>query len=212
MPTPQAAGTEFLVNTATAGNKATPAVAPYLPFGPSVVAGFVVTWESAGNVFGQRHDADGTKAEGGAQIAGQIQVTTGGGRDNPAVAGSANGYGGQFAVVWESDGRDDGGFGGDTLGSDAIYRRNYNADGTSHIVVQVNTHTNGDQDDPAIARLTDGGYVVTWVSDGQDGAGVAVYAQRHDAGYGTTGTEFRVNTTTANSQDEPAIGGVETSQ
>ena len=62
----------------------------------------------------------------------------------------------------------------------------------------------GQQSDPAITSLRDGGYVVTWQSI-QDGSGFGIYTQRYDSAGGTVGGETRVNTTTANDQDSPAI-------
>jgi hypothetical protein len=45
---------------------------------------------------------------------------------------------------------------------------------------QINTHTDGQQSNPAIAPLSDGGFVVTWHSGGQDGSVFGVYGQRYD--------------------------------
>ena len=51
----------------------------------------------------------------------------------------------------------------------------------------------------------DGDFVVTWSSHGQDGSGWGVYAQRYNAAGVTQGGEFRVNTTTANTQGSPTV-------
>ena len=46
---------------------------------------------------------------------------------------------------------------------------------------RVSTTTVNDQDDSAVTVLPDGGFIVTWGSEGQDGSGTGVYAQRYDA-------------------------------
>ncbi len=51
-----------------------------------------------------------------------------------------------------------------------------------------------------MAPLNDGGFVVTWSSNGQDGSGYGVYAQRYDAAGAAVGSEFQVNTTTTTNQ------------
>jgi Ca2+-binding RTX toxin-like protein len=52
----------------------------------------------------------------------------------------------------------------------------------------------------SMAMAADGDFVVTWSSYHQDGSGYGVYAQRYNAAGVAQGTEFRVNTTTANGQ------------
>jgi hypothetical protein len=53
---------------------------------------------------------------------------------------------------------------------------------------------------------SDGDFVVAWESYGQDGDGYGIYARRFDHVTGTFGSEFRVNTTTVDSQFRPHIG------
>ena len=65
---------------------------------------------------------------------------------------------------------------------------------------QVNTYTAGDQEWLSIAGLSNGGFVVTWDSFGQDGSGYGVYGQIIDSSGNKVGGEFRVNTYTNNSQ------------
>ena len=70
---------------------------------------------------------------------------------------------------------------------------------------QVNTYTTGIQGTHhlggSIALDADGDFVVTWSSNGQDGSGYGVYAQRYNAAGVAQGGEFRVNTTTAGTQN-----------
>src|SRR4051794_24379083 len=69
----------------------------------------------------------------------------------------------------------------------------------------VNTTTASDQYNPAVSALSEGGYVVTWMSYGQDGSDWGIYAQRYDASGNPVGSETRVNTTTASNQFNPAV-------
>jgi hypothetical protein len=72
----------------------------------------------------------------------------------------------------------------------------------------VNITTTGEQSYPAVTALTDGGYVVTWTSLGQDGSGYGIYAQRYDADGNAVGVEVRVNTTTTGEQYDPAVAAL----
>lgn len=84
---------------------------------------------------------------------------------------------------------------------------------------QANTETASNQDKPAIAALADGGFIIVWESDGQDGDLNGIFAQRFDAdGHpvardGTTlaaglTDEFQINTTTLSQQFDPAIAAM----
>ncbi len=61
----------------------------------------------------------------------------------------------------------------------------------------VNTTTAGDQDQPHIIGLANGGFVVVWRGTGE------VWAQVFDALGAPVGTQFMVNTTTASAQNNP---------
>jgi hypothetical protein len=50
-----------------------------------------------------------------------------------------------------------------------------------------------------------GDFVVTWMSDSQDGSGQGIYAQRYNAIGTPQGTEFLVNTTTLSDQSLSAV-------
>ena len=62
------------------------------------------------------------------------------------------------------------------------------------------------------AGLANGGFVVVWESEGQDGSGYGIYAQRYGADGVATGDEFQVNSLTDYGQSRPevaadAVGG-----
>ena len=59
--------------------------------------------------------------------------------------------------------------------------------------------------EPSIAMDSSGNYVVVWVSNGQDGSGQGIYAQRYNSAGVPQGSEFRVNTTAAGDQNAPAV-------
>ena len=79
---------------------------------------------------------------------------------------------------------------------------------TAGAELQVNSFTENSQDRAAIAGLTDGGYVVTWMSYQDPDGSQGIYAQRYDASGSTAGTEFRVNSATIDGQEFPAITGL----
>lgn len=72
----------------------------------------------------------------------------------------------------------------------------------------VNATKTGNQSDPEITALEDGGWVVTWSSYGQDGSGYGVYQQRFGAGGGRVGGENGVPTTTTGPQDYADIASL----
>ncbi|MCS6622547.1 Ig-like domain-containing protein [Roseibacterium beibuensis] len=75
--------------------------------------------------------------------------------------------------------------------------------------VRVNAYTTGTQSQSSVAALADGGYLITWVSAGQDGSGTGVYAQRYDRLGQKVGAEHRVNELTAGDQQNTAVLAME---
>ena len=73
----------------------------------------------------------------------------------------------------------------------------------------INTHTDNDQMNTAVAVLKNGGFVVTWQSKDQDGSGAGIYAQMFDATGAPSGSEFQVNTFTSGDQSNPDICALE---
>ncbi|ASQ90919.1 hypothetical protein CHL67_08295 [Prosthecochloris sp. GSB1] len=106
--------------------------------------------------------------------------------------------GGGFVITWSSQGQDGYGYG--------VYGQVYAADGSPvGSEFQVNSHETGDQFVSSVAPLQDGGFIVAWISDGQDGDGGGVYAQRYAADGSPAGDEIQVNTHTDDSQYHPQI-------
>jgi uncharacterized protein YxeA len=73
---------------------------------------------------------------------------------------------------------------------------------------RVNTATSGSQVSPEVTALTDGGWVVSWTSYGQDGSSGGIYQQRYTANGSKSGVETLVPTSTTNSQFQPHIASL----
>ncbi len=74
---------------------------------------------------------------------------------------------------------------------------------------QANTETDGNQDESAVATLSDGSFVIVWTSQSSgtagDGDGDGVFGQHFDGLGNPLGTEFQINTETATNQNNPQI-------
>ena len=211
---------EFEVNTYTSAAQTEPSVTALGD------GGYVIAWRSQDQdpggsggedgVYGQRYDANGNAQ--GSEF--RINSTTDDDEDTPDIAGLD---GGGFVAVWESDdqdGEDDGVYGqrfdasGNKVGSGkGVYARQYDASGNAvGNEFEVNTYTSSNQTAPSVTALGDGGYVIAWQSQDQEGAGSdaddGVYGQRYDASGNAVGGEFRLNTTTAGDQQKPAVAGL----
>lgn len=93
-----------------------------------------------------------------------------------------------------------------------VYQRHFNKDGQvfgPDIRVTLTT-TDGFQM-PRMTALADGGWVVTWQANNQDGSGYGIYQQRYDRSgnpfytNGGRASDHLVNTTTANNQSSPSV-------
>jgi Ca2+-binding RTX toxin-like protein len=102
-----------------------------------------------------------------------------------------------FVVAWYEP---------DANGTGIAFRRFDAAGNALGGKVAVNTTlTAGAQTEPAITTLANGNFVIGWTDDTNDGSGNGVYARMFtSAGVAVTG-EFRVNTTVAGSQSQPAF-------
>ncbi len=183
--------TEFRVNTTTANSQQFPAIAM------DADGDFVVAWDSAGQdgsqygVYAQRFNSEGV-AQGNEF---RVNTYTASEQRLPATAMDDNG---NFVIAWRSFDQD-----GSTIG---VYAQRYDANGqTRGGEFRVNSTTIGQQASPSVDMDADGDFVITWQSYLQDGSHYGVYAQRYAASGTPLGGEFRVNTTTANSQNSPSI-------
>jgi hypothetical protein len=153
------ASAQFTVNFSSTAN---------LQFAPAISAlangGFVVTWV---HEFGLNDVDIHVRAFDlqGSPLGNLVLVDMSGVPETaPAVAGLPNG---NYVVVWQ-----DAGSPGETDGDGSHIRaRIYTASGTP-VTAEfiVNTTTAGDQSDPAVAVLPDGGFVVSWSDESLQGA------------------------------------------
>ena len=184
-------GLEFQVNTTTSGYQIYPDVALDLS------GNALVVWQTENvdgdmaAIAGQRYDVFGNAV--GSEF--QINTYTNGEQGRPVVAMNS---GGNSIVVWTSGGQD---------GSDSgIFGQRYDALGNlDGPEFQVNTFTNNNQNDPALAMNSGGSSVVVWTSSDQDGDDDGIFGQRYDALGNPNGPEFQVNTFTNAFQSSPDV-------
>jgi Ca2+-binding RTX toxin-like protein len=180
-------GNEQRVNTYTASNQVLPSITALAD------RGWLVAWDSNaqdGSVYGiyqQRYNADGS-VNGTEQ---RVNTFTSSDQQISSVTGLKDGG---WIVTWHSNGQDGSSFG--------IYQQRYNADGSLNGSEQrINTTTAGAQGNTSTTALKDGGWVVTWQSDSQDGSGFGIYQQRYNSDGAPDNSELRVNTYTPGNQD-----------
>jgi Ca2+-binding RTX toxin-like protein len=186
-----AAGAEFVV-TNTTDNQIEPSITALED------GGFVVSWVSFGpdvnshDIHVQRFDAQGNAV--GAETVVNAPISSD--LYTPTIAGLNDGG---FVVSWISL---------SALSYD-IHARRFDAQGVpTGDEFLVHGASNANQVQPAIAALHDGGFVIAWVSIGQDGSFAGVFAQLYDAAGTATGGEFLVNDTTLADQVEPSIAAL----
>ena len=101
----------------------------------------------------------------------QVNTETVGNQFDSSVPGLMDGG---FVVTWTSrdqDGRMDG-----------IFGQRYDAAGAAiGTEFLINTTTQCTQMHPSVTGMDDGGFVVTWDSDGQGGSGGGIFGRRYDA-------------------------------
>ena len=187
---------EFQINTYTANAQDNPST--------TVLADghFVTTWQSSGQdssgygVYAQIHSADGTL------LGGEFQVNTYTYQEqrDPSVTALKNG---DFVVTWQGNYQDNGT--GDSYYG--VFGQRFGADGTAKgDEFQINTATYQSQQDPSIAALDDGGFIVTWESQYQDHSSTyGIYGKLFDAKGEADGNEFRVNTYYEGNERYPSV-------
>jgi Ca2+-binding RTX toxin-like protein len=186
-----AQGQEFQVNTYTSSYQL------YSTVAIDADGDFVVTWSSfeqdgsGYGVYAQRYNTAGVAQ--GEEF--QVNTYTTGSQQYSSVAMDASG---DFVVAWSSYAQDGSGFG--------VYAQRYNAAGVAQGgEFQVNTTTLSNQVYSTVAIDTDGDFVITWSSDGQDNSGYGVYARRYNPAGVAQGEEFKVNTYTTGTQQYSSV-------
>lgn len=161
--------------------------------------GFVVAWQSSPpSADGSGYAIEAARFDAGGVPLGEAFVVNSfvaGSQQQPRLADLA---GGGFVAVWIDPGQDGHFFG--------VFGQRFDAQGRRvGREFQVNTERVGSQQEPAVASLPDGGFVVAWSSSGQDGDGQGVYYQRFGADGARVGAEQRAHTATAGSQTQPSV-------
>lgn len=189
-------GTEFQVNSQTAGSQWYPSITGLTN------GGFVVTWQDglAGSTSGSSTlgDASGSAvkaqlyAADGSKVGGEFLVNTqtNGSQASPIVTGLSNGG---FVVSWQ----DQNSTSGDIKAQ--IYGANGAPVGGEFL---INSVTANNQNTPAITGLPNGGFVVAWTNQGS--VAPDIKAQVYDANGAKVGSEFLVNSASANFDQERA--------
>lgn len=205
-------GPEFRVNDFTANNQRSPAVAALKD------GGFVVVWISelernltSVDAFGRLFNSAGNA------VSGEFLVNTGNAIcAHPDIAASPDGG---FAVAWSELNvprqQITGTFSGSAYPGSSwdVMAEIFNVSSaggsgqTASVVAspfRLNTMVYGNQYSPKLSAFGPS-YLATWVSMGQDAAWEGVYGQFFSNSGKLAGVEFRVNTTTAGRQLQPAV-------
>jgi len=168
---------------ATGGEVRVNATTTYDQYSPSVTAladgGWLVSWMSynqddpgsySWGIYQQRYTSTGVATGGEVRV----NATTANDQYNPSVTALADGG---WLVSWQS-------YQEETPGNYGygIYQQRYTSAGVATGgEVRVNATTANDQFNPSVTALADGGWLVSWMSNYQDGVGWGIYQQRFDA-------------------------------
>jgi hypothetical protein len=217
LPAGQKVGGNFLVNQFISYNQRSPAVAALKN------GGFVVAWVSEqertafnlggiDNTNGSPPAVIGSPSvdvyarfynSSGVAQGNEFRVNTDNNPcSNPSVAVASDG---NFMVAWSA--RDTSNLANDW----DIYARTFSSAGAGGTAVRVNSFLYGDQYAPRISAIG-GDYMIVWTSLGQDGSREGVFGQFVHEDGSPVGGEFRVNTTTAGQQMQPAVASDGTGQ
>ncbi len=183
---------DFTVNT----NANRQQLKPDIAMGPN--GNFVVAWEDDSNgatgvyqVFARGFNANGSQRF----PAITINRNANGQQLKPAVGIARNG---SFAIAWEDD--------SDGNGKFQVMGARFNAQGVkSGNDFTVNSNSDGQQKNPAVAMNSLGNFVVVWEDDSNENGLYQVVAARFNAAGIKQGNDFTVNTTAAGQQKSPAI-------
>ncbi|WP_137156260.1 calcium-binding protein [Rhizobium sp. FKL33] len=125
----------------------------------------------------------------------RVNTTVSRAQSEASIASLADGG---WIVTWTSYGQD-----GSNTG---IYMQRYAADGSAvGSETLVNTYTADAQFQSSVTGLADGGWVVSWASDGQDGSVYGAYQQLYSADGVAVGAETKIPTYTKWHQFEAVV-------
>ena len=184
-------GGEVLVNTTTADNQFEPALTALND------GGYVIVWHgtSDGSSYGihfQRYDAAGV-AQSGETL---VNSHTSSFQANASIDTLDDG---SFVVTWQSYNQDG--------SSQGVYGQRFASDGTAlGGEFQVNSTTAGAQYYADVSAINGGGFVAVWY----DSNNADVHGQIFDGDGNSVGSEFVINSTTTDTQDEVQVSRLAT--
>jgi hypothetical protein len=179
------------INATAAGQQLRPAVAM------DPAGNFVVVWQDDHNNNGiYQIKARGFDAGGAPRIAQFTVNTTSQGRQlSPDIAMRPNG---DFVVVWEDDGNQNGFY--------QIRARGFNANGNQLFPrLTVNTDADGQQRSPSVGMHASGRFVVVWQDDSNDNEIYQIKGRGFDAVGNQRIQQFTVNANAAGQQLHPDV-------
>jgi len=182
---------DTLVNLTQAGRQDSPAVASD-PIGEHVVVWVTSSGTGNDDIMFQRYDKYGRKL--GTETL--VNSYTAGAQVNPDVAIDSAG---NFVVTWSGAGADD---------DSGVYAQRYDTFGKAlGTQFRVNQFSQSVQSESSVAMDANGDFVVTWTSYGQDSDKDGIFARRYTNVNNqiTAQTEFQVNTTTVDRQDNSDV-------
>ena len=187
-------GDEFRVNTSQSGHQRSGVVT-----GLST-GGFAAAWTDDSNessdwgIFSQLFSSNGARS--GPEI--QVNTTEYGRQSQPAIATVSGGYVVAFTGDSDIDGDGEGIVG-------QLYDSYGNPEGTEFI---INTFTENNQSQPAIAPLAGDKFVVAWSSSWQDGGGEGVFMQIMDTYAQKISEEIQVNSRNSGDSYSPDVAAL----
>lgn len=184
-------GPEFQVNSYTADNQLHPEITM------DQQGSFAITWSSFGQdgdktgIFAKRFDREGNTA--GPEFI--VNSSSKGWQEWPAIAIDTWG---NLIICWHSWQEDDQAY--------DISARIFDKIGTAKgLEFQVNSISEDWQVFPSIAVDSEGSFIITWQSRGQDGDSFGIYARIFEKNGQSLGPEFQVNSTATGSQESVDI-------
>ncbi|MDP3525693.1 MAG: Ig-like domain-containing protein, partial [Hoeflea sp.] len=187
-------GVETRINETASGDQTNPAVTVLSD------GSYVVTWQANAQSSGGREIYARRYDSAGDALSGESRVNTYTATDQ--IYATVAAINGGYVVTWSSYNQ------GSSSTLWDIYAQRFSTAGVPQgTQTLVNTETTHIQTYSAVSAV-DGGYVVTWTSNGQDGSGDGIYAQRFNDDGSRNGGEVLVNTTTTGNQARSSVAGI----
>ncbi|MFN8578623.1 MAG: hypothetical protein U0354_17485 [Candidatus Sericytochromatia bacterium] len=185
-------GSEFQVNSYTIGSQGYPSISM------NNTGSFVVAWESDWQdgdhtgIFAQKFNSDGTP--NGSEFQANTYTTS---QQNKACVAIDNT--GKFVITWVSENQNN------DYSLD-IFAQKFNSDVTPNgSEFQVNSYITDSQFEQNVTIDNAGNFIITWVSDNQDGDRTGIFARRYNSNGISNGSEFQINSYTTGNQRNPSI-------